>query len=241
MNNINFLEGVIQLLYPLRPAFVTGIDWGIRYPAYAFTSYGTFYPISQPNELYRYVTFYDKEIAKARCWSRKRRERLQNEKINFLQAVNNRMSDFIIRLCPQATTLAIEDQPIFHEDVHGPYKIHHNETWTQTFLLKDLYNKILEKAKYRQVEVMYIDRYITSITCPRCGYVDSNNRHRHEHIFVCDKCGLICNDDGVAAWNVHNKAFKAITGRDFQYSFVLGGIMPVILTEREPISIFYVQ
>ena len=48
--------------------------------------------------------------------------------------------------------------------------------------------------------------------CPKCGRIHKENRHHHEHEYVCDKCGYRSNDDRVGAMNIWNLGTLWVSG-----------------------------
>ncbi|MCQ5362145.1 MAG: transposase [Candidatus Methanomethylicia archaeon] len=67
------------------------------------------------------------------------------------------------------------------------------------------------KALERGIPVVYVKPKNTSITCPRCGWVDKANR-RSQSLFRCVQCGFQHNADYVASLNL-SRAELARSGR----------------------------
>ncbi|MDH5811740.1 MAG: transposase [Candidatus Methanomethylicaceae archaeon] len=67
------------------------------------------------------------------------------------------------------------------------------------------------KALERGIPVVYTKAKNTSITCPRCGYIDKVNR-RSQSLFRCVNCGFQHNADYVASLNL-SRMELAPTGR----------------------------
>ena len=246
------------MIYPMQSVFVTSIDWGIRFPVTLFNSYGRFYYMNRPNELIRSIdkkfnNELDRLLSEIGTLNKKKqgamRERLNllgTEKDNYLRPIYDRLSDDIIQLCPPMTILAMEDQSYFYtlDSYDGRVLGYLNrsskdlritEEWCHKIRLKILLRMLQEKSITKGIEIMMIDPYNTSCMCPRCGRINHDNRDKYRHIYRCDKCGLICNDDGLAAWNIHNAAYQKVFKRN--YTSTINGYKPVILKDSEPRSL----
>lgn len=206
------------MIYPIRYAFVTGIDMGIRYPMYVFNSYGRLYPITKPYELITYSNYLDKKISREK--SKLKKKLLLKEKRRYFEGINDLLSEYIIRICPLYTVLAIE-------------RISQLE-WMKDIPMYDLLSKIQKKSANIGIELVQVDAYNTSNTCPRCGNINRENRNKTNHLYICNKCGLICNDDAIAAWNIHNLGFKMAFGRE--YINTINGYKPVVIKKNQDIE-----
>ena len=74
----------------------------------------------------------------------------------------------------------------------------------------DLQQQIEYKAAARGIMVIYVNPAHTSQTCPHCGNVDKNARHRDRHEYVCPKCGFRTNDDRAAAMNIRARGMEQL-------------------------------
>ena len=74
----------------------------------------------------------------------------------------------------------------------------------------DLQQQIEYKAAARGIMVIYVNPAHTSQTCPHCGNVDRNARHRDRHEYVCPKCGFRTNDDRAAAMNIRVRGMEQL-------------------------------
>ena len=77
----------------------------------------------------------------------------------------------------------------------------------------DLQMQIEYKAAAKGITIIYVNPAYTSQTCPHCGNVDRNARHRDKHEYVCPKCGFRTNDDRVAAMNIRARGMEQLDYR----------------------------
>lgn len=178
---------------PLR--LITAVDLGISYPAYVYNSYGRFYPITKRNEILGFSTEHWNKYHNLSNKEKRIETRIYNEK---LEQIYEYVSDYIVRLCPPKSILALEDiSPDTCE-------------WMNILRSYKLMAMIIKKAKKNQVIICKVDPRNTSNMCPRCKNIDKSNRDKSKHLYICNKCGLIFNDDAIAAWNIHNRAVEKI-------------------------------
>ena len=74
----------------------------------------------------------------------------------------------------------------------------------------DLQQQIEYKAAAKGIRIIYVNPAHTSQTCPHCGNVDRNARHRDRHEYVCPKCGFRTNDDRAAAMNIRARGMEQL-------------------------------
>ena len=74
----------------------------------------------------------------------------------------------------------------------------------------DLQMQIEYKAAAKGIMVIYVNPAHTSQTCPHCGNIDKNARHRDRHEYVCPKCGFRTNDDRAAAMNIRARGMEQL-------------------------------
>jgi IS605 OrfB family transposase len=80
---------------------------------------------------------------------------------------------------------------------HGKSRNRDFHSWA----FRKLQSFIEYKALERGVPIVYVQPRNTSITCPRCGYINKANR-RSQSLFRCVKCGFQHNADHVASLNL---------------------------------------
>lgn len=209
---IIFIERDDFLLYPVQYVFVTGIDVGIRYPITLFNSYHRFYNITEPYGIISYLQYLQTSIRNSK--SNREKRRLKRDYKEKKRAIVDILSQYILKTLPPYSILAMED-------------INYNQGWPTLLQLKTLESNLQKGCKYMGIQLVKVDPTNTSNMCPRCGTINKNNRDKIRHVYLCDKCGLICNDDAIAAWNIHNRAYEMIFGRKFDNT--LEGYIPVVV------------
>lgn len=201
------------MLYPVQYTFVTGLDIGLRYPVTLFNSYHRFYNLTKPYEIITYLdTIKHIKNKKYRSMYPYKRNR---------DAIYDLLSDYIIRMLPPLSILAVEN-------------IDYKNGWSSVIQLNIFVNMLKKKCNRIGIQFIKVDATNTSNMCPRCGHIDKNNRDKSKHVYICNNCGLICNDDAIAAWNIHNRAYEMIFGRTFDVT--IGGYTPVVVRENKNIS-----
>lgn len=200
----------MKKINPIQYAFITAIDLGIRYPIYLYNTFGMTYPITSPYEMITYADNFRVSLRNTNDIKEKLKIREVYKK--HFSIINNALSDYVISLCPCGTFLALEDL--------------HNPDWMDCMATQQLLKKLVKKAKKKYIQLVRVDPTNTSNMCPRCGNINKVNRDKGKHLYRCDKCGLVCNDDGIAAWNIHNRAYYMITGKE--YVTTIHGEIPVI-------------
>lgn len=206
-------------IYPIQYAFVTGIDMGIRYPIYIFNSYGNYYPITKPYELIEYSDHFKNMIKNAK--SKEERRCIKNFRDNHFDAITTLISDNIISYCPPFSVISVED-------------LNYSMDWAKVIPIKEIYSKLKNKAIKKGISIVRVNPLNTSNTCPRCGFIDKTARDKSKHLFICKNCNLVCNDDAIAAWNIHNRGFKMAFGRE--YINTINGQKPVVFIQGNAIS-----
>lgn len=206
-------------LYPIQYAFVTGIDMGLRYPIYIFNSYGHFYPITKPYELIEYADHFRDMINRAK--SKEERKVIREFRDKHFDAITTIIANTIVSYCPPFSVIAVED-------------INYSMEWTKMIPIRELYSKIKIRANKIGISVIRVNPINSSNTCPRCGRIDKTARDKARHLFVCKSCGLTCNDDAIAAWNIHNRGYIEAFNRIYENT--INGYNPVVLTKGPNIS-----
>ena len=73
------------------------------------------------------------------------------------------------------------------------------------FLFAELRSFVEYKAEQLGVTVVFVSPQYTSITCPDCGFCDSENRKTRDW-FECKRCGSSGEADKIAADNIRKRA-----------------------------------
>ena len=69
---------------------------------------------------------------------------------------------------------------------------------------------LVNEAFWNDIKVFMVTPFETSITCPRCGYVDKANRPTR-NLFKCIKCNYTDSPDRVACLNLVKKVKQILT------------------------------
>ena len=203
---------MIFLLYPVQYVFVTGIDIGLRYPITIFNSYHRFYNITEPYEIITYLNYLQCLIRESKSTSEK--NRLKKEYKVRKKAIVDILAQYILKTLPPYTVLGIE-------------KMNLNQGWPTLIQFGRLIDILQDGCSKKGIQLVRVDATNTSNMCPRCGHVDKDCRDKKRHVYLCNNCGLICNDDAIAAWNIHNRTYETVFGRKFDNT--LEGYIPVVV------------
>ena len=79
--------------------------------------------------------------------------------------------------------------------------------------LGSLKNEFEHIARKYGIAVSLVQSFYTSQTCPKCGYIDKENRKDQEH-FECVECGYKSNADLNASINIRNRVAEAVLRRE---------------------------
>lgn len=74
--------------------------------------------------------------------------------------------------------------------------------------------KTAYKAAMRRGAILKVNPQYTSQKCPGCGTIDKTARDRSQHRYMCKHCGLVYNDDEVAAKNLRQLGIWYVSGVD---------------------------
>jgi putative transposase len=119
------------------------------------------------------------------------------QNINSQRIINQAIND-LIKLNPKKIIISEKlDKPIVRN--LGKNWNRRLSSWLKGYIAKRIEFKALaEGFRHQQVNASY-----TSQTCPSCGYVDKDNRHRDK--FECRKCRHEGQSDSIAAQNIANR------------------------------------
>lgn len=192
------------------PVTVIGVDRGLRF--HAVTHDG------------KHTKFYSgREAAKVRAHYKSTRQSLQKRGTpssrRRLKRIGSRESRWMHdRNSCIAKTLVSDLEPgsvIVLEDLSGVRSATEVVKRKSRYLAVswpyyDLQQQIEYKAAAKGIMVIYVNPAHTSQTCPHCGNVDKNARHRDRHEYVCPKCGFRTNDDRAAAMNIRARGMEQL-------------------------------
>ena len=142
------------------------------------------------------------ELQKKRTWSAYR-------KLKQLSGIEKRWVNTILHQITREFVNSLkEGDVVVMERLNGirnRVKVRREQRWIlHSWAFRKLQQYIEYKSLEKGIPVIYIDAKNTSITCPRCGYVDKRNR-RSQSLFRCVKCGFQHNADMIGAFNLANR------------------------------------
>jgi len=192
-------------LLPSNSIFV-GIDRGIRYVMVAHSSDGNtlFYQggsIEKRREQFEKIR---KDLKKRNTPSSRRRLKAIGSRENrYIRNENHVVSKALLNSFPCGTTFILEGLSGLSKNINK-FSFQPLKRALVSWSYYDLEQKLVYKARDKQDPIVYVPPKNTSITCPKCGFVDYHNRNRPNHVFICKRCGFSANDDEVAATNILN-------------------------------------
>lgn len=203
----------------LKTENVVGVDLGLSIPAV----------VALNNNKYarKYIGDYN-SFTKIRVAMQKRKETLQKNlslskngkgrekklqaleahkkaERNFVQTYNHKVSKQIIdfAIIHKCKTINLEFLEGFGKDEKQQFVL---RNWS----FYELQSMIAYKAKVNNIDVVFIDPYHTSQTCPECG---SSKKADADRVFRCDDCNYEENRDFVGARNIA-KSQKYVSSKE---------------------------
>jgi len=188
-----------------------GLDVGLA----AFATLSTGEKIAAPKPLRR-------ALGRLRRWGRKvsrrqrgssRRDRAKRVLARVHAKVKNIRRDFLhqlsTRLCRENQALGVESLAVTNLLRNGKLALSIADASWGEFLRQLHY-----KGSIFDCEVIEAERfYPSSKRCHRCGQV-KQNLALSERTFFCEACGLVCDRDVNAAWNLVPQALREVTAVD---------------------------
>jgi len=142
------------------------------------------------------------ELQKKRTWSAYRKlKQLSGKEKRWVNTILHQISREFVNSLKERDVVVMEKLNGIRERV----KVRKEQRWIlHSWVFRKLQQYIEYKALEKGIPVVYVDAKNTSITCPRCGYVDKRNR-KAQSLFRCMKCGFQHNADMVGAISLANK------------------------------------
>lgn len=133
--------------------------------------------------------------------SRRHLKRMSRRENRYISNMNHCLAKALLNSFPNKTIFVFEKLQKIQKttQTHGPKSF---RKLVNTWAYYDLMQKIEFKAKDKDDQIIYVPPENTSRACPKCGYVDPENRSREKHQFHCKRCGFSSNDDLAAAMNI---------------------------------------
>ena len=188
----------------VKPKNVVGIDRGLRQIMTTYDQKGNavFYSGKQISHKRRNYSRLRKELQSKNTKSAKRRlKQINQRESRWMNDVNHCLSKTLVEQYGEHTLFVLEDlRNVTFNTVHNRKKENRYEHHSWSFY--DLEQKLVYKALSNNSQVIIVSAHYTSQRCPKCGYIDKDNRDKTKHEFCCKQCLYTSNDDRTAAMNI---------------------------------------
>lgn len=188
----------------VKPKNVVGIDRGLRQIMTTYDQKGNtvFYSGKQISHKRRNYSRLRKELQSKNTKSAKRRlKQINQRESRWMNDVNHCLSKTLVEQYGEHTLFVLEDLTnVTFNTVHNRKKENRYEHHSWSFY--DLEQKLVYKALSNNSQVITVSANYTSQRCPKCGYIDKDNRDKTKHEFCCKQCLYMSNDDRTAAMNI---------------------------------------
>ena len=188
----------------MKPKSVVGIDRGLRQLMTTYDQKGNtvFYSGKQISHKRRNYSRLRKELQSKNTKSAKRRlKQIGERESRWMNDVNHCLSKTLVNHYGEHTLFVLEDlMNVTFDTVHNRKKENRYEHHSWSFY--DLEQKLVYKALSNNSQVITVSAHYTSQRCPKCGYIDKDNRDKTKHEFCCKQCSYTSNDDRTAAMNI---------------------------------------
>ena len=201
---------------------VVGIDRGIRYHAVTYDGKDTaFYSGHDAAKVRARYKSIRRSLQKRKTPSSRRRMKLIGQKEHrWMHDVNSCIAKTLVSGQEPGSVIVMEDLSGVRSATET---VRRNDRYmTVSWSYHDLQNQIEYKAGAKGVMVVYVDPRHTSQTCPHCGNVNRNARHRDSHEYICPKCGYRTNDDRAAAINIRERGMDKLNNKGNGISGIFG-------------------
>lgn len=189
---------------PMKPKNVVGIDRGLRQIMTTYDQKGNtlFYSGKQISHKRRNYSRLRKELQSKNTKSAKcRLKQIGERESRWMNDVNHCLSKTLVKRYGKHTLFVLEDLTnVTFDTVHNRKKENRYEHHSWSFY--DLEEKLVYKAFSNESQVIVVSAHYTSQRCPKCGYIDKDNRNKTKHEFCCKQCLYMSNDDRTAAMNI---------------------------------------
>ena len=189
---------------------VVGVDRGLRHHAVTYDGKHTkFYPGRETAKVRaRYRSTRRSLQKRGTPSSRRRLKRIGSRESRWMHDRNSCIAKTLVSDLEPGSVIVLEDL----SGVRSATEVVKRKSryLTVSWPYYDLQQQIEYKAVARGIMVIYVNPTHTSQTCPHCGNVDKNARHRDRHEYVCPKCGFRTNDDRAAAMNIRARGMEQL-------------------------------
>lgn len=188
----------------VKPKNVVGIDRGLRQIMTTYDQKGNtfFYSGKQISHKRRNYARLRKELQSKNTKSAKRRlKQIGERESRWMNDVNHCLSKTLVEQYGKHTLFVLEDLTnVTFDTVNNRKKENRYEHHSWSFY--DLEQKLVYKALSNNSQVITVSAHYTSQRCPKCGFIDKDNRNKTKHEFCCKQCSYTSNDDRTAAMNI---------------------------------------
>ena len=196
-----------------KPVTVVGVDRGLRFHAVAYDGKHTkFYSGREAAKVRaRYKSIRQSLQKRGTPSSRRRLKRIGHRESRWMHDTNSCIAKTLVSGLEPGSVIILEDLSGVRSatEVVKRKNRYLNVSWPYY----DLQTQIEYRAAAKGIRVVYVDPANTSRTCPHCGNVDKNARHRDRHEYVCPKCGFRTNDDRAAAMNIRARGMNLLNDK----------------------------
>lgn len=190
---------------------IVGIDLGINFLATVYDSYGktTFYNGRHIKAKRGHYKILRKVLQECGSKSAKRRIKSIGSRENrYCNDINHSITKALVDKYGTNTLFVLEDLTNVRTSTE---KVNINNRYVSVSWAFYQFRQLLEyKAKINNSMVIAVNPKYTSQTCPKCGYIESSNRDKKNHIFKCKNCNYQSNDDRIGAMNLWRKGIEYI-------------------------------
>ena len=126
----------------------------------------------------------------------------------YLNKYHNETEKIINQVCNEYIASLNQDKSIMTVleklDIKEFDKSKHDNSMYSIWVRGQLQKRVMEKLNWNGYQFMEVEPAFTSQTCPKCGYLDKENRNGKE--FKCLCCGYEDDSDHVGALNIKSRA-----------------------------------
>ena len=142
------------------------------------------------------------ELQKKGTWPAYRKlKQLSGKEKRWINTILHQISREFVNSLKEGDVVVMEKL----NGIRDRVKVRKEKRWIfHSWAFRKIQQYIEYKVLERGIPVVYVEAKNTSITCPRCGYVDKRNR-RTQALFRCNKCGFQHNADMIGAINIANR------------------------------------
>lgn len=182
---------------------VVGIDRGLRFIVTMQDEIGKseFVNGGKLKHYRQHMKYLRQQLQKKHTRSSYRRiKTIHNRENRYVTYMNHCISKALVTKYHEPTLFVLEDLTNIRPTLT---KVKKRNRYNQvSWPFYQLQSMLEYKAKMLGSKVIYVDAFKTSQRCPKCGRINKNNRDHETHVYKCDRCGYVSNDDRIGAMNI---------------------------------------